>query len=103
MVDGRQLFPREGGVGGRFVPAHATHRKIVLPFGVGAELPCGRTRPARGILELTNRLLPGQCPPVLHEGLPPIGGRAIAARVDELFELPIRDLVGIDPEVRKIH
>src|SRR5688572_21093351 len=63
-----------------------------------AGLPCGRSRSTGRIDELRYRGLPWQRPAVFHEWSFPELLSAVAASIDECFELAVRHLVSVHLE-----
>jgi len=93
---------RERRVRGRFVPTDTRHREIVLPVRVRPHLPGRRPGPTGRILERGQGRRPVNGVAVLDEGLFPVLAAPIAARVDELLELPVGYFVGVDPVIGEI-
>src|SRR5262249_45291533 len=98
---GGQPLVHKCSVGGRLVPAHAADGEIRLSFGKHTEFPGGGTRSPRLVGKATDCLLKPSPGFIAREGLRPVLRIAIATRVDEALELPIRDLEFVDPEVRQ--
>ena len=98
MMDGRQLFAGEPGVGRRLVPAHPSDRQVIFArrrFGLD---PAGWGRPSGRVDETRDRAFPIHGLALLDEWLLPKLLAPIAAGVDEPLELGVGDFVSVDPE-----
>ena len=102
VIDGRQRLAGPARIRGRFVPAHAGDRIVVLSGDVRAHLPRRGARPPCRVAELRHRGVERQRPAVLQERLAPQLRAPVSAVVHEPLERAVRDLVAIDPVVRQV-
>jgi hypothetical protein len=70
---------------------------LLAVLGKGAELPRCRTGTAGCVEQPVRHLLPGQLLALIDHRLGPVLPIPISAGIDELLELPVRDLKAIDP------
>ncbi len=103
VMDRRQRLTAKTRIGHRFVPAYAADGIRLLACRIGAELPFRPTGPVRGVDESRACLVPRQRLSVLDERQPvPISGVVVTTCVDELLELPVRDLAAGNQELRNL-
>ena len=99
VIDRRQRFASPPRKCGGFVPTDAADRMLGQAGRIAPLLPLRRARPSRCVDEHRHRLGGRDRLAVFDKRLPPQLRTAIAAIVDEAFELAIRDLVPVDPVV----
>src|ERR1700739_520327 len=58
VINRGQTFAHRLTIGGSFIPAHSSYRKITLSIGVRSQLPCRRRDGPSDVLELTQGFLP---------------------------------------------
>jgi hypothetical protein len=99
MMKRRQCLTGELGVRCRFVPADAGDRKILFSLWIVPQLPACRSRPVGCVPKASEGLCPGELASVADERNLPVLPLLVPARIHEPFELPVGDLVAVDPEI----
>jgi hypothetical protein len=102
VIDGWQAPASELCIRGGFVPTDASDRIVILSLWIFGLEPIFGPGTAGGIAELSHSFFPSQLLAVTNKLEFPILRFLVSSGLDKSLVLPIRNLVPVDPVVRKL-